>query len=116
MVSVSANKGVRVGFETVQKVRIRPGKMPEALPLFRQAHGIIIRLGCKANRVYTTDVGGEATGEVVFEYEFDSIEDWAAWRPEFFGDPEFQAMLPAIQDVLEPHSSRIVAMTELDLG
>lgn len=100
----------------VQRSKVRPGKIAEAMEIAREAHVIIMRHGCKSNRVFMVEVGGSSTGEVHAEMEFDSMEDWASWRGKFNSDPEMQALRARVIDVFEPESLELVVMNEWDLS
>jgi hypothetical protein len=103
-----------MGFQAVNKFRIKPGMQAEAQSLARQFYPIIMRLGCKSNRVFVVDVGGSSTGEMLSEFEFDSMGDWVAWREKFFADPETQALFPRFTDIFE--AGEVTALSEWELG
>lgn len=82
-----------MGFKAVNKFRIKPGMQAEAQSLARQFYPIIMRLGCKSNRVFVVDVGGSSTGEML---------------------SETQALFPRFTDIFE--AGEVTALSEWELG
>lgn len=105
-----------MGYRSVQRSRAQAGKLAEAMEVAREAHTIIMRHGCKSNRVFVVDVGGSSTGEIHAEFEFDSMEDWASWRSSTFSDPDMQALMARAADVFDMASTDVIAMSEWNLS
>ncbi len=105
-----------VAFKVVQSWKINPGQAAAALDLAKRAHALVMKHGCKVNRVFTTDIGGERSGEFVGEFEFGSMTDWANWRTQLYADPEAQAILGEASTLMMPGTLSVVAMTEVPLS
>ena len=87
-------------------MRIPPGKMAEAMKLFEEYMAIVDRLGVDASgmRKYTPFLGGgDYMHTIVFEVEWDSFSEMAAFFEKAMADPEIMAQMPKWEAVEESH-------------
>ena len=91
-------------------MKILPGKMAEAMELNKKHMAISSRYGMPATgmRMYRPWVGGgDAMHTVIFEVEWDSLADMAAFFEKVMADPEMQALMPKWEALLENHQVEI---------
>ena len=87
-------------------MKIAPGKMAEAMALNQKYMAIISRLGMPTTgmRMYRPFTGGgDAMHTVVFEVEWDSLTELAAFMEKVMADPEVQAQMPQWETLTESH-------------
>jgi len=87
-------------------MRILPGKMAEAMKLLEEYMTIVGRLGVdiSAMRKYTPFFGGgDYMHTIVFEVEWDSFSEMAAFFERAMANPDIQAQMPKWEAVEESH-------------
>jgi hypothetical protein len=90
-------------------MRILPGKMVEAMKLLEEYMGIVSRLlGMPREKLpmkmYRPFLGGgDNLHTIVFEVEWDSFGEMAAFFEKAMADPEMQASMPKWEVVEESH-------------
>jgi len=90
-------------------MKILPGKMTEAMELLEEYMAIVSRLmgmpreklPMKTYRPFLG--GGDSLHTVVFEVEWDSFGEMAAFFEKTMADPEIQASMPKWEAVEESH-------------
>ena len=103
-------------YKIVNVIRIKPGKQAEAVEAAKQAHQVVMELGgVSANRVFQVDMGGDLTGAMIAEFEFESMGALAAWRESGYASNEFQAVMAGMADLVDMGSAQRFGMAELDL-
>ena len=95
-------------------MKILPGKMTEAMELNKKHMEISRRYGFSTTmRTYRPFVGGgDAMHTVVFEVEWDSLEELAAFFTKVMADPEMLAIMPKWEAILENHEVEIYSSME----
>jgi hypothetical protein len=94
-------------------MRILPGKMAEAMELNEKYMAIISRLGIPNTtmRMYRPFTGGgDYMHTVIFEMEWDSLTELAAFFEKAMADPEVQAQMPQWEAVEESHQVELYAV------
>ncbi len=86
-------------------MKVLPGKMAEAMELNKKHMAISSRYGMPttAARMYRPWFGGEYMHTVVFEVEWDSLTEMAAFFEKVMADPEMQALMPKWNELLASH-------------
>ena len=88
-------------------MRVLPGKMAEAMELLEKHMAIVSKKEYgpfPAMRSYRPFVGGGDTMHtIVFEVEWDSLTEMAAFFEKVMADPEMQALMPKWEAVEESH-------------
>lgn len=87
-------------------MRIFPGKMAEAMKLLEEYMTILGRLGVdiSAMRKYRPFLGGgDYMHTIVFEVEWDSLSEMAAFFEKAMANPDIQAQMPKWEAVEESH-------------
>lgn len=109
-------RGIAVTYKIVNVMRIKPGKQAEAVEAAKRAHQIVMKLGgVSANRVFQVDMGGDLTGAMIAEFEFESMGALAAWRESGYASSEFQAVMAGMVDIVDMGSTQRFGMVEVDL-
>ena len=94
-------------------MKILPGKTAEAMALNEKYMAIVKRLGIPTTtmRMYRPFTGGgDAMHTVIFEIEWDSLTELAAFFEKAMADPEVQAMMPKWEAVEESHQVELYAV------
>jgi len=94
-------------------MKILPGKMAEAMELNKQYMAIVSRLGLPttAMRMYCPFTGGgDVMHTVIFEIEWDSLTELAAFFEKVMADPEVQAQMPKWEALEESHQVELYAV------
>jgi len=87
-------------------MKILPGKMAEAMELNEKYMAIISRMGMPttAMRMYRPFTGGgDYMHTVIFEIEWDSLTEMAAFFEKAMADPEVGAQMPKWEAITESH-------------
>jgi len=87
-------------------MRIRPGKMGEAMQLLNKHMAVVARLGWTGTpmRRYVPFLGGgDSLHTMIFEVEWDSMAEMATFFEKAMADPEMQALMPQWEAVEESH-------------
>ena len=87
-------------------MRILPGKMAEAMKLLEEYMAIVGRLGVDISgmRKYTPFLGGgDYMHTIVFEVEWDSFSEMAAFFEKAMADPEWIKTMPQWEAAEESH-------------
>lgn len=90
-------------------MRIMPGKMAEAMELLEKYMAVVSRLvempreklPMKTYRPFIG--GGDSLHTIIFEVEWDSFGEMAAFFEKAMADPEIQATMPKWEAVEESH-------------
>jgi hypothetical protein len=94
-------------------MKILPGKMAEAMALNEKYMAIMSRLGISTTgmRMYRPFTGGgDVMHTVIFEVEWDSLTEFAAFFEKAMADPEVQAQMPQWEAVEESHEVELYAV------
>jgi len=94
-------------------MKIVPGKMAEAMALNKKYMAIVSRLGIPTTgmRMYRPFTGGgDAIHTIVFEIEWDSLTEMAAFFEKVMADPEYQAQMSQWDALLENHQVELYAV------
>ena len=85
-------------------MKIAYGKMAEYMELREKFMAIATRLGCPRMRCYRSlSGGGDAIRGLVCEAEWDSLAALEAYFEKTSTDPEWQALMPKWEEVIESH-------------
>ena len=87
-------------------MRVRPGKMGEAMQLLNKHMALIARLGwadAPMRRYMPFLGGGDSLHTMIFEVEWDSMAEMATFFEKAMADPEMQALMPQWEAVEESH-------------
>lgn len=84
-------------------LKVLPGKMAEYMELQGKFMVIAKRHGCPPMRCYRYLTGGEYMHTVVCEAEWDSLATMEAYYDKAFVDPEWQALMPKWEAIIESH-------------
>jgi len=94
-------------------MKVLPGKMAEAMELNKQHMAICSRYGMKPFKMYRPWVGGgDAMHTVVFEIEWDSLAEIAAFMEKAMADPEMGKLMPKWETVIEDHRVELYMVME----
>jgi hypothetical protein len=110
-------RGTAVTYKIVNVSRIKPGKQAEAAEPAKRMHQTVMNLGgVSAFRVFQVDLGGDLSGAIIVEFEFEPIGALAAWRESGYVSSEFRAAVAEWVDVVDMDSTQRFGMAELDLS
>jgi len=87
-------------------MKVAPGKMAEAMALTEKLMALSSRYGMSTTgaRMYRPFTGGgDAIHTVIFEIEWDSLTEMAAFFEKMMADPEYQAQMSQWDTLLENH-------------
>lgn len=87
-------------------MRFLPGKMAEGMELLKEYMAIIAKKGLPTDAVRSYRPflgGGDSMHTVIFEIEWDSLEEMATFFESAWADPELQAQMPKWEAVEESH-------------
>ena len=87
-------------------MKILPGKMGEAMQLMEKHMALMARLGQSdvPMRRYAPFLGGgDALHTMIFEVEWDSFAEMAAFFEKTMADPEMQALMPQWAAIEQSH-------------
>jgi len=87
-------------------MRLRPGKMGEAMQLLGKHMAMMSRLrgtDTPMRRYVPFLGGGDSLHTMIFEVEWDSMTEMAAFFEKAMADPEMQALMPQWEAVEESH-------------
>ena len=94
-------------------MKVAPGKMAEAMELNQKLMAISSRYGMPTTgmRMYRPFTGGgDAMHTIVFELEWDSLTEMAAFYEKMMADPEWQAQMSEWDMVLENHQVELYSV------
>jgi len=94
-------------------MKVAPGKMAEAMALTEKLMALSSRYGMSTTgaRMYRPFTGGgDAMHTVVMEIEWDSLTEMAAFFEKMMADPEYQAMMPQWDILLDTHQVELYAV------
>ena len=94
-------------------MKVLPGKMTEAMELLEKYLAVVSRLvgvpreklPMKTYRPYLG--GGDSLHTIIFEVEWDSLGEMAAFFEKAMADPEIQAFMPKWEVVEESHEVEV---------
>jgi hypothetical protein len=91
-------------------MKILPGKMSEAQALMEKHMAITTRLGMDPSRMrsYRYMTGGEIMHTMIFEYDWDSLLEFAEFFEKNMQDREMQELMMKWPSVVEHHSMEIL--------
>lgn len=90
---------MKVTVRTVQK--IATGKMEE-FTKFRETLGPVVhRLGAPQSRHYQPLIGEEGMHTIIVENDWDSLADFEAFNDKMSADPEYNELLPRLDEFIE---------------
>lgn len=94
-------------------MRLRPGKMGEAMQLLGKHMAMMARLrgvDTPMRRYAPFLGGGDTLHTMVFEVEWDSATEMAAFFEKAMADPEMQELIPQWEAVEESHEVELYAV------
>jgi hypothetical protein len=94
-------------------MKVAPGKLAEAMELNQKLMALSSRHGMptKDARMYRPFTGGgDAIHTVVFEMEWDSLTEMAAFFEKIMADPEWQAQMTKWDVLLDTHEVELYAV------
>ena len=85
-------------------LKIAPGKMADYMELQEKFMAVATRLGCPPMRCYRPlSGGGDAIRGIICEAEWDSLAALEAYFEKTVTDPEWQALMPKWETIIESH-------------
>ena len=96
--------------KAIQRVvmKVVPGKMAEYMELMEKHMAIVSRYGMPPFRVYRLVSGeGDVMHTLIHEVEWDSLAALEAFFEKVMADPEYQAMMPKWDAVIESHGFEV---------
>ncbi len=104
-------------YRIVNVTRIKPSKQAEAVEAAKRMHQVVMNLGGVSTfRVFQVDLGGDLSGAMISEFEFESMGALAAWRESGYVSSEFRAAVVEWADIVDMGSTQRFGMAELDLS
>ena len=98
-------------------MKVLPGKMAEAMELVGKYMAVVSRLvGVPREKLpmktYRPFIGGgDSLHTIIFEVDWDSFDEMAAFFEKAMADPEIQAFMPKWEAVEESHEVEVYMLT-----
>ena len=96
--------------KAIQRVVIKvvPGKMAEYMELMEKQKPLEIRYGMPPRKVYRLLSGeGDVMHTIIYEAEWDSLAAMEACYDKVMADPEYQALMPQWDPLIESHGFEV---------
>ena len=90
-----------MAFRSTITAQVKPGRMADAIDFAQRAYPLQVSVaGISSHRLFAQESG--PVGLFQFEYEFESIADYAAWASGLREHPEFR---PLFEEFTGPNSA-----------